>query len=152
MEYAKSTGGAWIDADAVQDGSKVKIVNECVKQESAFKDKDGNTKTENIAKVRFQGGEEPLNMRLNWTTIYGLIDAFGKDSKGWIGHILTAHTREAMVGDKVRTIIYLVPDGFALVKNEEKKLEIRKVEPQADEIDYSMADEPNPEDAGAGKF
>lgn len=127
MEYTKSLGGAWLDADKVVDGSKVKIINETVKRDSQFKDEDGIPKTENVAKVQFDG-EEPVNMRLNWTTIYGLIDAFGSDSKSWIMQPLTARVKEAVVGDKVRTIIYLIADGFELVKNDEKKLEIRKVE------------------------
>jgi hypothetical protein len=126
MEYNKSLGGAWLDADKVVDGSKMKIINETVKRDSQFKDEDGVPKTENVAKVQFEG-QDPVNMRLNWTTIYGLIDAFGNDSKAWIGNPLTARVKEAVVGDKVRTIIYLIANGFELVKNDEKKLEIRKV-------------------------
>ena len=125
MEYNKSLGGAWLDADKVVDGSKVKIISETTKRDSQFKDDEGVPKTENVAKVQFDG-DEPVNMRLNWTTIYGLIDAFGKESKDWMGRTLTARVKEAVVGDKVRTIIYLIADGFELVKNDEKKLEIRK--------------------------
>lgn len=127
MEYNKSLGGAWLDADKVVDGSKVKIINEVVKRDSSFKDDEGNAKTENVGKVQFEG-QEPVNMRFNWTTIYGLIDAFGNDSKTWVNKTLTARVREAVVGDKVRTIVYLIPEGFELVKNEEKKLEIRRNE------------------------
>ena len=127
MEYNKGTSGGWVDSDTVKTGDKVKIVSECTKQESKFKDKEGNFKTENIAKVRFQGADDSKNMRLNWTTIYGLIDAFGKDSKDWTGKILTAHTLDAMVGDTMRTIIYLTAGGFELVKNEEKKMVIQRV-------------------------
>lgn len=133
MEYNKSLGGAWLDADKVVDGSKVKIISETVKRDSQFKDDDGVPKTENVAKVQFVGEDTPVNMRLNWTTIYGLIDAFGKESKDWVAHTLTARVKEAVVGDKVRTIIYLIADGFELVKNEEKKLEIRKVAAAAEE-------------------
>lgn len=126
-EYSKSLGGAWVDADKIIDGSKVKIVSECEKRESNFKDKEGNAKVENVAKVRFQGDTDSKNMRINWATIYGLIDAFGTDSKLWVNHVLTARTMDAMVGDTMRTIVYLVADGFELAKNEEKKLVIRKI-------------------------
>lgn len=126
MEYTKSAGGKWANADEIQDGIKAKILTECVKQESRFKDAEGNAKTENVAKVRFAGAEEAVNMRLNWTTIYGLIDAFGNDSKNWMGHTLSVKTIDAMVGDTMRTIVYLIPEGFELAKNEEKKLVIRK--------------------------
>lgn len=128
MEYTKSVGGKWANADEIKDGTKAKIITEVVKQESRFKDTEGNAKVENVGKVRFQGAEEAVNVRFNWTTIYALIDAFGNDSKGWIGQTLTARTLDAMVGDTMRTILYLVPEGFELVKNEEKKMVIRKIE------------------------
>ena len=147
-EYQKSVTGGWVVADEVKNGTKVKIITECVKQESKFKDPEGNPKTENIAKVRFQGAEEAVNMRLNWTTIYGLIDAFGTDSKDWIGNVLTAKTLDAMVGDTMRTIVYLVPEGFELIKNAEKKLEIKKIdnEPEPKEEYEPGTNEPNPDD------
>ncbi len=125
-----------MDADGLESGVKVKIVAETTKQDSKFKDKDGNTKTENITKVRVSGREEAVNMRLNWPTIYGLIDAFGKESKDWIGKVLTVKTLEAMVGDTMRTIVYLIPEGFELAKNAEKKMEIRKkADGPVDEVD-----------------
>lgn len=131
MLYSK-TVGSWLDADTIEDGTKAKIVSECIRQDSQFKDeKTGKQKTENVAKVQFQGKSEASNMRLNWTTIFGLIEAFGEDSKNWMGHTLTARVKEGVVGDKVRTIIYLIPDGFELVKNAEKKLEIRRVDKTA---------------------
>ncbi len=125
-EYNKSAGGAWIDVDKVKDGDKVKIVSEVQRQESKFKNPDGSSKTENIGKVRLQGAETSVNMRFNWATIYALIDAFGTDSKAWANQVLTAKTVDAMVGDTMRTILYLIPEGFELVKNEEKKLVIQK--------------------------
>jgi hypothetical protein len=76
MEYNKGTDGAWVDAEKLADGVKVKLVSECTKQESRCKNKDGEAKTENVAKVRVQGDQQTYNMRLNWTTVYGLIDAF----------------------------------------------------------------------------
>lgn len=127
MEYEKSISGSWIDADKVVSGTKAKLVSEVVKQDSKFKGKDGNTKTENIGKIRLQGSESAVNIRVNWSSIYALIDAFGKDSKDWIGKLLTIKTLDAMVGDTMRTIIYLIPEGFELKKNEEKKMVIVKV-------------------------
>ena len=152
MEYNKGTSGAWIDADSVKTDDKVKIVSECTKQESRFKDKEGNLKTENIVKVRFQGADESKNMRLNWTTIYGLIDAFGKDSEEWIGKVLTLKTIDAMVGDTMRTIMYLIPEGFELKKTEEKKMVIsrladsEKVKQEESVSGETVDDEINPDD------
>jgi hypothetical protein len=145
MEYSKSAGGAWVDAEKLKDGGKVALVSECAKQESRFKNKDGEPKTENVAKVRVQGDQQTYNMRLNWTTVYGLIDAFGKESKEWIGKVLTVKMLDALVGDKMQTIIYLIPEGFELGKNEDKKMEIRKIGGKEDvvpedKIDYPQED------------
>lgn len=128
MEYTKSVSGAWLDADKIESGVKAKLVSEVEKKESRFKDPEGNAKTENVGKIRLQGADEAVNIRLNWTSVYGLIDAHGSDSKDWIGKILTVKTLDAMVGDTMRTIVYLVPEGFELAKNEEKKMVIRKIE------------------------
>lgn len=147
MEYEKSAGGAWIDADTVVSGTKAKLVSEVVKQDSKYKDKDGNTKTENIGKIRLQGADNAVNIRLNWSSIYSLIDAHGKDSKEWIGKLLTVKTLEAMVGDTMRTIIYLIPEGFVLRKNEEKKMEIVKANPEKEEVIEYPTEDINPEDA-----
>jgi|GEM_PF-3291963 len=148
-EYNKSVGGEWLNADSLTDGTKVKFVSECVKQESKFKNKDGGPKTENIAKVRISGKDEAVNMRVNWPTIYGLIDAFGKESKDWIGKVLTVKTVDALVGDTMRTIVYLIPEGFELAKNAEKKLEIRKVGGAAEASEKEdVIEYPSEEDEG----
>ncbi len=149
MEYNKGTSGGWVDADTVTTGDKFKIVSECTKQESRFKDKEGNAKTENIVKVRFKGADESKNMRLNWTTIYALIDAFGKDSKEWVGKVLTLSTVDAMVGDTMRTIMYLIPEGFELKKTDEKKMIISRVgglEVKQEEVKSEESEEISPDD------
>jgi hypothetical protein len=61
-----------------------------------------------------------------------LIDAFGKESKEWIDKVLTTKTVDASVGGTIRTIVYLVPEGFELAKNEEKKLILRRIGAPAD--------------------
>lgn len=140
MEYTKSASGGWADAEKIQDGTKVKLMTECIKQESKFKDSEGNTKTENVATARFQGQEAPVNVRLNWTTIYGLIDAFGKDSKDWVGKVLTVKKREQSVGDKVYDVLYYIPEGFEMIRNAEKRLEIKKIGDKEIVEDYPEED------------
>lgn len=146
MEYSKARGGKWTDVKTLKDGMQAKIVDECVKQESQYKDKDGLPKTENIAKVRFQGLPEASNTRINWTTINALIDAHGKDSKQWIDKILTVRTVRAMVGDTMRTLLYLIPEGFDLSENTEGKLEIRKVGEDNEKQETSSGDDYPKED------
>lgn len=126
MKYNKSAGGPWIDADKIVSGTKAKLVSECILQDSKYTYPDGNAKKENIAQIRIQGDTEAKNIRINWSSIYALMEAFGEDSKDWIGKILTVKTLDAMVGDTMRTIVYLIPEGFDLIKNAEKKMEIRR--------------------------
>ncbi len=149
MEYTKSVGGDWLDADKVVSGVKAKLVSEVVKQESKYKDTEGNFKTENVGKIRLQGADASVNIRLNWTSIYAMIDAYGKDSKEWVGKIITLKTVDAMVGDTMRTIVYTIPEGFELRKNAEKKMEIARVgdapAPKDDSVEYP-SNEPNPDD------
>ena len=142
MKYDVSLGGAWLDADKLKDGMKVKIVSECEKRQSRFTNKDGSAKTENVVKVRLQGDDNVYNARLNWTTIYGLIAAFGDESKEWIGKTLSIETLESLVGDTVRTILYFVPEGFELRKNSEKKMEIAKIGKIGDEQPIPQEDVP----------
>lgn len=140
MEYNTTASGPWLKVDDSYDGKKVKLINECVKVESRFKDDDGNAKIENQVKAQFDG-EEPVNMRLNWTTVYAMVDAFGKDSNQWIGHTLTARVKDATTGQS----IYLVPEGFELVRDENKRWAIRRnqnLTSAGTEVPFSDADFP----------
>lgn len=122
MEY-NSTTGAWLKVDDTLDGKKAKLISECIMVESRFKDeKTGGPKTENQVKVQFEHLVEPINARLNWTTINGLKEAFGRESKNWIAHPLTAKVKDATTGQS----LYLIPGGFELYRNEEKRWAIRK--------------------------
>ncbi len=111
-EFSKERGGAWAKAAELTNGTKAKIVDEATKSVSQFKNEDGSDKIQTVAKVRFQGKEDPLNVNLNRATIYGLIDAFGKESKDWIAKVLTVHTEKITVAGKRQTALYLVPEGF----------------------------------------
>ncbi len=127
MKYSKDVGGAWLDTKNIAQGAKVKIVAETVRRDSSFKDKEGNPKTENVTKVQVEGEKDSVNMRLNWTTIGGLIEAYGEESQDWMGKVLTVHKVRALVGDTMRDIVYLLPEGFELGENEESKLVIRPI-------------------------
>lgn len=114
MKYTKSSPvqGGWAKASEITTGTLVKLVTETVPVEGEFG-------TQDVAKARFKGSDEPKNVRLNKTTLNGLIDAFGEDSKLWINQILTAHTEKALVAGKRVTILYLVPEGYELKENSE---------------------------------
>ena len=59
--------------------------------------------------------------------IGALRDAFGPDSKDWIGKVLTVRVKDATTGQSA----YLLPEGFELYRNEEKRWAIRKVGSEA---------------------
>lgn len=130
MEYHTTTG-AWLKVEDSLSGKKVKLINECVQTQSKFLKDDGTPKTENVVKVQFEG-QEPVNMRLNWTTVFALVEAFGKESKTWIGHTLTAQVKDMTTGQTV----YLIPEGCELYRDESKRWAIRKI-PGTSGPDYS---------------
>lgn len=109
MEFSKTGGvsGAWAKANEIKSGTPVKLITEATISE-------GEYGSQTVAKARFKGGTEAINLRINKPTINGLIDAFGKDSKDWIGKVMTAQTEKAIVGGKRVTILYLIPEGFEL--------------------------------------
>lgn len=113
MEFEKTggVGGAWAKASEIVSGTLVKLITEATVSE-------GEYGSQTVAKARFKGAEEAVNIRINKPTINGLIDAFGKDSKAWIGKVMTAVTEKAIVGGKRVTIMYLVPEGFALKEDD----------------------------------
>jgi hypothetical protein len=125
-EYTKTqfVSGGWVKAAELKSGTRAKIVTEAAPVQSQFKDKNDQPKTQDVCKVRFEGQPEPLNVNLNRATIFGLIEAFGTDSKKWIGPTLTVHTEKVVVGGKRVTAMYLVPEGFEVKENDEGYIEI----------------------------
>ncbi len=146
MKYEKTTGvaGGWVKAAEVVSGTKAKLVSECVPVQSVY---EGQPRTQNVAKVRFQGEEgEAKNMNLNKPTINGLIDAFGSDSNAWIGKVLTAQTEKMVVGGKRVTALYLIPEGYKLGEDAGGYLVVTKEEVKKEQEEPVDEDEVNPED------
>lgn len=114
IKYQKqsTTTGAWVKAGELKNGTRAKIVSETKPSPSSFLDKNGNPKTQDVAKVRFEGQPDALNVSLNRATIGGLIDAFGDDSVNWQNKVLTVETEKVRVGGKTNIALYLIPDGY----------------------------------------
>ena len=117
MQYEKSVQGSWVKSDDVKSGTKAKLMSETAPKPSKFTDDEGKPKMQDVAKIRFEGVEEPLNIALNRATIYGLIDAFGSDSKEWVGKTLVAQTEKMIVAGRNVRALYLIPDGFELTED-----------------------------------
>ena len=129
MRYQKTstTSGAWAKGSELVGIKKAVIVSETTPQPSQFKDKNGNDKTQDVCKVRFEGKEEVLNLSLNKATINGLVDAFGEDSKEWINQPLTVETEKVRVAGVARVAIYLIPKSYEKVDNDQGFAEIVKM-------------------------
>jgi hypothetical protein len=121
MKYPKqqSVAGAWVKGAEIQSGSRCKLMSETTHMASQFKDeKTGDTKFQDVAKVLFSGDTETKNISLNRATLNGLIDAFGEESADWEGHVLTCETEKMRVGGRAVTAVYLVPEGYERVDDE----------------------------------
>lgn len=116
-KYSKQVivGGSWVKAAEIKTGTRAKIVSETSPQASNFLNKDGTPKTQDVCKVKFEGGDEPLNVSLNRATINGLVDAFGEDSAGWMNQYLTVETEKMRVAGKAVVALYLIPKGYERV-------------------------------------
>ena|SRR3990167_6000437 len=120
MKYQQqvSVSGSWAKASEIVSGTKAKIVSETKPIPSSFKDKNGNPKNQDVAKVLFQGKNEPVNVSLNRATINGLISAFGDDSVNWQNQVLTVETEKLKVSGKSVMALYLIPAGYRKVDDE----------------------------------
>lgn len=113
-----SISGGWVKTAELKSGERAKIVSETVPQPSSFLDKKGNPKTQDVAKVRFESQKEPVNVSLNRATINALVDAFGEDSVAWQGHYLTVETEKMRVAGKAVIALYLIPEGYVRIDDE----------------------------------
>jgi hypothetical protein len=150
----ETVGGAWVKAKDLVSGVKCKLVAETNPSESVW---EGKTIKNNASKIRFAGQEgEAMNVNVNKPSINALVDAFGEDSKLWIGKLLTAHTEKMLVGGKRVTALYLIPEGYEIAEDEGGYLvinSIAKIEPPANikrtlKPEEGEADYPTPESEG----
>ena len=119
MKYQQSINtGAFVKKDELVNGSSCKIVSETTPQPSTFTNKDGSPKTQDVCKVRFETAEEAVNVSLNRANINGLVSAFGEDSVNWQGKALTVETEKMRVAGVARIALYLIPDGYTKIDDE----------------------------------
>lgn len=120
MKYQqlKKTTGAWVDKKAIKSGCGAKIVSETTNEPSNFKNKDGTIKTQDVCKVQFEGIKESVNVALNPATLRAFIEAYGEESIDWQGQPLTAETEKMRVGGKAVIALYLIPDGYEKMDDE----------------------------------
>ena len=120
MKYEKSSSiqGKWIRGGDMQSGMQCTLTTETNPMPSQFQNKDGSMKMQDVSKIKFKGTNEELNINLNRATLNALIDAFGSESKNWIGKVLIVETEKMRVGGKAVVAVYLIPDGYERVDDE----------------------------------
>lgn len=118
--YSKqvSMGGKWAKGSELEDVKRARITNEVEPTESAYKSDDGKTKWQHVARVKFEGINDPLNLNLNRATLNALVDAFGEESAEWIDKPLSVETEKMRVAGKAVTAVYLIPDGYKRIDDE----------------------------------
>ena len=114
MKYQKTsmTTGAWLKSSDVKSGTKARLVSETTPQPSQFLDKEGKTKTQDVAKIRLEGQTEAFNVSINRASINALVDAYGDDSIKWQGNPLTLETEKVRVAGKAVVALYIIPEGY----------------------------------------
>jgi len=130
MKYQKtvSFSGDWVKSADLKTGMKAVIISETNPMPSQFQNKDGSVKNQDVCKVKFNGFQTHYNVALNRATINGLVDAFGEDSKDWINKNLTVETEKMRVAGRAVTALYLIPDGFHRVDDENGYAVITRLE------------------------
>lgn len=92
-----------------KDGDKVVVLNEGKQVVGQFGEQD-------VFLVRLPNGEEK-NMTFNQTSINGLIDAYGKDSKEWINKEVRVHLVNQNVAGKFLKVTYISHPEAELTEN-----------------------------------
>ena len=129
MRYTKQIAiqGSWAKASEIESGTTAKIVSETNPQPSSFLNKDGSVKNQDVAKVLFKGFSEPMNVSLNRTTINGLVDCMGEDSKDWMNKELNVETEKVRVAGKAVVALYLIPENYEKTDDDSGYAVIRKI-------------------------
>lgn len=110
--------GGWVNKADLKNGQRCKIVSETKPVPSNFLDSKGNPQNQDVAKVHFEGQKESVNVNLNRATINALVSAYGEDSSSWMNKYMTAETEKVRVAGKSGTALYLIPEGFEKIDDE----------------------------------
>lgn len=125
-EKHNSVSGNWIKSSEVVSGTLAKIKSETTPMTSQFKDKEGNPKMQDVAKIQLKGQKEAMNVNLNRATIEALVDAYGNESRNWIDKMLTVQAEKMIVGGKRVIALYFVPEGYEVNEDESGYMVIRR--------------------------
>lgn len=126
VEKSGGVGGSWIDKKALKSGDLIKLTTEAEWVPSSLNPEEKQL----VAKCKVKGMEGEFNLAINSPSRNALIDAHGKDTKDWIGKLLTAAVETGIFAGKRGVMLNLVPEGYVVAEDAAGFIVIRpKVEP-----------------------
>lgn len=102
----------------IKDGARMKLMDAGQITESGFKDKDGNPTKQYVFKVMLTSKEE-YNINMNRTSRNTLSRGLGSETEDWVGKVIKAFVVRQMIGDGLKNVLYLAPDGWIMTDDGE---------------------------------
>lgn len=126
--------GKWAKAGKdIKDGDRLKLLTAGQITESGFKDDDGTPKQQYVFKILTKEREE-FNVAFNRTSRNTLARGFGQESEDWVGKVVTCFVVKQMVGDGLKNVLYLAPDGWIMTEDGEFVGEDEMKAPQGKQV------------------
>jgi hypothetical protein len=88
----------------VKDGDLVEFVNEGTETMSDYKDKNGAPKLKINITVKLANGKE-VEASLNIPSRKNLVEAYGRDSKNWVGKSARVNVLKQLVGKEMKQVV-----------------------------------------------
>lgn len=122
MKFNKDNGvgGAWLDKKEIVSGQLAKLLTEAIEIE-------GQNGKQIVAKVKVKGFDEEKNVAINKPSKNALIEAFGEDSKDWVGKTLMLHTEKGVFAGKRGIALYMIPEGFEVAEDDNGYVVVRRI-------------------------
>ena len=98
----------YLKADEVKKGETIKFLDAGVEQESKFTYENGDVKMEYVFQVEYQGDQKTY--RMNATSRHAMADAFGIDTKAWVGKVVKLFVMPTPKGDQKMIVLDPVVD------------------------------------------
>lgn len=142
IEIEQVIDGKWGKAGKeIKDGDRMKMLDAGQVSDSGFKDKEGNPTKQYIFKIMLTSKEE-YNINMNRTSRNTLARGFGTDTDLWKGKIIKAFVVRQMVGDSLKNVLYLAPDGWIMTDDGEFTPELDESQKIDAALDENYPDKP----------
>lgn len=111
MKIEKKGGGVegkWVKVGVdIKDGDRIKILD------GGVIDDTGNFGPKKVFRIMTRSREEFV-LNFNQTSLNNLVDGFGGESEEWVGKVAKAFVVRQMVGDGLKNVLYLAPEGWVM--------------------------------------